>query len=374
MPDGPPASQNAASGLGTLPALTSIGFAIFAMPDEARSGAGSGEKSDMSKGHTQLIGEDLAVDFPPWGRIHVRNKRPVDVDGFASERIVVFQHGATYGSIAFDMAFGGMSWMDYMAARGFDTYCLDLPGYGRSERPAQMREPAENNPPFMRTPDAAACLGAVVDTVCRRRGVGAVNLVGWSWGTAITGRFTQENGAKVVRLALSAPVWDRTTSAPSAIHVDGKIGAYRTVDREASLKRRQAGLTPEQKGSIMPAAWFDAWWTQTAATDPDGGGKTVRAPNGVVQDGVEYWNVGRPLWDPAAITVPTLIAVGEWDRDTPPAMAQTIFPLLVNAPWKRLAVLGGGTHTLLMERNRMLLLRTVQQFFEEAAPAADALA
>ena len=27
----------------------------------------------------ELVGEDLAVEFAPWGRIHVRNKRPAGV-------------------------------------------------------------------------------------------------------------------------------------------------------------------------------------------------------------------------------------------------------------------------------------------------------
>ena len=337
-----------------------------------RCAAGDFSGVVMVDNRKTLIGEDLAVEHPSWGRIHVRNKRPAEVERFGGDRIVIFQHGATYGSVAFDMAFGGMSWMDYAARRGFDAYCLDLPGYGRSQRPRQMDEPAANNPPFMRTPDAAACLGAVVDFVRQRRLVDKVCLVGWSWGTAITSFFTQANAGKVERLALSAPVWDRSQGGPSPIHVEGPIGAYRTVDREASLKRRQAGLTEAQKASIMPAEWFDAWWEETLACDPASGGKIVRAPNGVVQDGVEFWNVGRPLYDPARLTVPTLIAVGEWDKDTPPYMAQTIFPLLTNAPWKRLAVLGGGTHSMLMERNRMLLLRTVQQFLEEAPPGVEA--
>ena len=321
-----------------------------------------------------LIGEDLAVDVAPWGRIYLRNKRPAGVERFTSDRIVIFQHGATYGSGAFDLPFGGMSWMDYVALRGFDTYCLDLPGYGRSTRPPQMSEPADRNPPFMRTPDAAGCLGAVVDFVCQRRGVDKVCLVGWSWGTVITSYFTQSNNHRVERLTLNAPVWDRTRSGPSPIHVEGKVGAYRTIDREASLRRRQGGLTDAQKADIMPPGWFDQWWAATVATDPAGGGKTVRAPNGVVQDGIEYWNVGRALYDPAKITVPVLVVVGAWDNDTPPYMSQTIFPLLTSAPWTRLAVLGGGTHSMLMERNRMLLLRTVQQFLEEPPPGPEAVA
>jgi pimeloyl-ACP methyl ester carboxylesterase len=321
-----------------------------------------------------LIGEDLALQFAPWGRIHVRNKRPDGIEEFRSDRIVILQHGATYGSAAFDMRFEGLSWMDYLAARGFDTYCLDLPGYGRSERPPQMDEPAENNAPFMRTPDAADCLGAVVDFVCKRRSVNRVCLIGWSWGTAITSFYTADHPDCVERLVLYAPVWDRTQSGKSPIHVEGKIGAYRTATRDATLARRQGGLLQDQKATIMPPAWFDQWWEATAATDPAGAGSTIRAPNGVVQDGAEYWNVGKPLYDPARITAPLLITVGEWDNDTPPYMAQTLYPLFTNASWKRLTLLSGGTHSIMMERNRILLFRTVQQFLEELPPGQDVIA
>lgn len=320
------------------------------------------------KPDVELIGEDLAVIHPTWGRIHVRNKRPAGDRAFAPDRIVILQHGATYGSAAFDLPFGGISWMDYIAARGFDVYCLDLPGYGRSERPAQMAAPAHENPPFMRTPEAADCLGAVIDFVCDRRAVDRVCLVGWSWGTAITSLYAAGHADRVERLVLYAPVWDRTDSGPSVIHVDGSLGAYRTVDRAATIKRRQSGLTPEQAEAVMPAAWFDMWWEAVTAGDPAAAPGTIRAPNGVVQDSFEYWNVGRPLFDPAKVKAPVLVIVGEWDLDTKPELAVTLYPLFTGAAWKRLAIVSGGTHSLMMEANRMLLFRSVQQFLEEAPP------
>ncbi len=321
-----------------------------------------------------LVSEDLVVTHPVWGRMHVRNRRPAAGERFGDERIVILQHGATYGSSAFDLAFGGLAWMDYLAQRGFDAYCLDLPGYGRSDRPAQMRAPADENPPFMRTPDAAACLGTVVDFVRQRRGAARVCLIGWSWGTAITGLYTSWNPEAVARLVLYAPVWDRSRSGPSPVHVDGPVGAYRTVTRAATLARRQAGLPADLSQPVMPAEWFEEWWQATTAADPDAQPDTVRAPNGVVLDGIEYWNAGRPVWDPSLIRAPVLVTVGAWDVDTPPALAQTLFPLLVNAPWSRLSVLSGGTHSMLMERNRILLFRTVQQFLEEPPPTLDSLA
>jgi hypothetical protein len=51
--------------------------------------------------------------------------------------------------------------------------------------------------------------------------------------------------------------------------------------------------------------------------------------------------------------VPVLVVVGEWDNDTPAYMAQTLFPLLTKAAWKRLSIVSGGTHAIMMENNRM---------------------
>ena len=152
------------------------------------------------------------------------------------------------------------------------------------------------------------------------------------------------------------------------MQVEGKLGAYRTVSRDAALQRWLTGVPEDKKAELIPTGWFEQWADATFATDPKGGGKTLRAPNGVVQDGQEFWSAGKSTFDPAKITVPVLLVLGEWDRDTPPYMAQTLFPLLTNAKWKRLTMLSEGTHTILMEKNRTLLLRTIQQFLEEPVP------
>ena len=63
--------------------------------------------------------------------IFVRNKRPANMTSFRPERTLVYVHGATYpASTAFDLKLDGLSWMEYIASRGYDVYLLDLRGYG----------------------------------------------------------------------------------------------------------------------------------------------------------------------------------------------------------------------------------------------------
>jgi pimeloyl-ACP methyl ester carboxylesterase len=233
-----------------------------------------------------------------------------------------------------------------------------------------MDEPPEKNPPVARTATAAADLGAVVDFILRRRGVRKLCLLGWSWGTRITGYYTAAHNDKVHKLALYAPGWLRTGA--SMTDPGGGLGAYRTVTVEAAKKRKRAGVPPEKVQELMPDAWFDAWADATFATDPVGARQNppvLRAPNGPVQDNREFWAAGKPQYDPGAIRVPTLLIVAEWDADNPPAMSQALFAALTAAPYRRLVMIGEGTHSVMIEKNRMQLFREVQLFLDEPSPA-----
>ncbi len=319
---------------------------------------------------TQLVSEDIMVKSPDAGiEIFVRNKRPANLTAFRPERTLVFVHGATYPAhTAFDLKLGGLSWMEYIAQRGYDVYLLDLRGYGKSSRPREMGEDAAKNAPLVRGDTAVKDIGTVVDFVLARRNIPRVNLLGWSWGTTLMATYASQNNAKVERLALYAPAWIRET--PSLVQTGpGPTPAYRTVSRDAALGRWMTGVPEDKKAALIPAGWFEQWADATFASDPEGAKMTppvLRAPNGVVQDGLDYFGAGKRYYDPAKITAPTLLVLGEWDRDTPPYMAQTLFPLLTNSPGKRFVMLAEGTHTIIMEKNRMKLFEAVQSFLDEA--------
>ena len=71
------------------------------------------------------------------------------------------------------------------------------------------------------------------------------------------------------------------------------------------------------------------------------------------------------LYDPAGIRVPTLLVHAEWDADLPSYMLYEYFARLTNAPYKRYVQIGEGTHSIIMEKNRMQLFQAVQQFLDE---------
>ena len=315
-----------------------------------------------------LITEEFMIPgADPGVPLYVRNKRPRSLATFKPDNIVLFVHGATYpAETSFDLQLDGLSWMDYIASRGYDVYLMDVRGYGRSSRPAEMDEAANRNPPIVRTSTAARDYEAAVDFVLKRRGVAKLNVLGWSWGTAIAALYTSRNSAKVNRLVLYAPLWVRQTKSLS--DTGGALGAYRVVTVD-NAKKRPTGIPDGKKP--MPDAWLEAWVRATFASDPvgaKGNPPFVRAPNGVELDGREYWSAGKPLYNPSNIRVPTMLIVAEWDDDTPVYMAQTLFPRLINAEPKRLVVIGEGTHGVMMEKNRIQLFREVQLFLDEPTP------
>lgn len=327
--------------------------------------AAAGDRRLESESYT------IASDTPGIS-LYVRNKRPADLRAFSAQRTLLYVHGATYPSeTAFDLPLEGMSWMDYIACHGWDVYLVDLRGYGRSSRPVEMSQPAEQNGPIVDTAVAVRDVASAVEHVLARRKLQRLSLLGWSWGTSIMGTYAAANPQRVQRLVLFAPLWLRQTS--SQLGGDGPLGAYRLVSREQARKRWLNGVPASAQADLIPAGWFEAWADATWASDPDSGKwdpPMLRAPNGVIKDVREYWSAQRPYYDPRAIRAPTLLIHGEWDQDTPGYMAQAIFGLLENAPWKRLVVIGEGTHTVIMERNRLQLLREVQLFLDEPAPAA----
>lgn len=327
-------------------------------------GAASLVPAAVAQTSPRIVTEEFTVPAPQQGiELFLRAKRPEGLQA-SPARTLLFVHGDGFpSSTGFDLPLIGVSWMDYIAARGFDVWCLDLPGYGRSTRPAAMGQPPEANPPVLRGEEALAALAAAAAFLRQQRGVARSVLMGWGFGSTLAARFAAENPGLAERLVLCAPQWLGGTATPVQ-------GAYRAVTQAQARERWLAGVPEAGRAALLPPGWFEHWAGVTWATDPEGMRRNppvLRLPNGPAAEAAEHWQAARPFWDPARVTAPTLLVAAEWDREAPPAMATAIFPLMTASPGRRCVLLGEGTHAMLLERNRGALFQAVQVFLEEAA-------
>ncbi|MVT55639.1 alpha/beta fold hydrolase [Bradyrhizobium yuanmingense] len=298
--------------------------------------------------------------------LYVRNKYLASMCEWQAERTVLCIQGSTFpGHAMYDTPLEGFSWMDYLAAHGYDVYVLDIRGYGKSTRPAEMLQDPSDNSAIVDSETAIRDISAAVEFVLARRQISRLAFIGWSWGTSLTGRYTTENPEKVERLVLLGPVWFQVPALPDPY--PDKIPAYRIIKRDAALPRWLTGVPDHKREQILPPAWsrtvLDAIWS----SDPLGATANppfIRAPNGFAKEWRNYWLAGKPFYDPAKIFVPILLVHAEWDAEAPPYMARTLFALLTNSRSKQYICFGEGTHLPPFERNRLHVFAAIQTFLD----------
>lgn len=311
--------------------------------------------------------EEFMIDaLDPGTKLYVRNKHPASMQRFSPDRTLLYVHGATLPSeVTFDLSLDGLSWMDYIAQRGWDVYLVDVRGYGRSTRPPEMEQPPAANPPIARTDVAVKDVGVAVDFILKRRGMAKVSLMGWSWGCSIMGAYTATHNDKVASLVLYAPGWLQ----PPSQNPGPPVGAYYVNQIAKARNNLQSGAPESRKDDLLPTASFEAWSAAVLASDPAStqyDPPAYRSPAGVFQDSRDYWRAGRPFYDPSNIEVPTLVVVAEWDQVYPDVGALALFHKLPNSSRKRFIELGEGTHLILLEKNRLQLFQVVQAFLDRA--------
>jgi pimeloyl-ACP methyl ester carboxylesterase len=310
----------------------------------------------------------------PSSLIYVNEKLPAGAGPLDPGKAVLFVHGATYPGLSFDLPVPGYNWMEYVAERGYAAYALDIRGYGRSSRPPELEEAADN-PPVMRAEEAIDDILDAVDFIRRRTGLAKVSVIGWSWGTVTGGLFTARYPTMVDKLVLYAPVYalylpDRLRAFKLADPDDESrfnraIGAYRTVGAEAIRGRWEGQIVPEDKSAwrdeIVAATWIDA----LLASDPKSDRfdpPSLRAPNGVLVDVFEIFS-GRPIYDAADIAVPTLVIRGADDPTSTDADARGLHDRL-GTQVKEYVVIEGGSHFISLERKAPVLMQEVQRFLD----------
>ena len=198
----------------------------------------------------------------PGIELFMRNKHPAGMTAFSPERTVLFirRRDGYPAETAFDLPIEGVSMMDLIAEQGYDVFLVDVRGYGGSTRVPEMREPGDANKPLSTSADAAKDLGAAVDHILKIRNIAKLDLIGWSWGTSISGSYTSQNNDKINRLVLYAPAW---LFQPPVAPTDAPLPAWRQVTKEfrpgALAERRARGQAGDADfgGRVRPLVGGD---------------------------------------------------------------------------------------------------------------------
>ena len=133
-------------------------------------------------------------------RLFLWNKASAGAD--SKQGTILFVHGSSMASQpTFDLQVPGRadsSVMEWFAKRGFDTWCVDMEGYGRSDKKRNINFDIANG-----GDDLAAASAYILD----KTGSGPLLVYGISSGALRAAVFAERHPERVKRLALDAFVW-----------------------------------------------------------------------------------------------------------------------------------------------------------------------
>jgi pimeloyl-ACP methyl ester carboxylesterase len=263
---------------------------------------------------------------------------------------ILFVHGSSMASTpTFDLQVPGQpdrSAMDYFARLGYDTWCVDMEGYGRSSKHRDINCDIANG-----ADDVAAASAYIT----RTRGAERFHVYGISSGALRAALFAQRHPERVRRLALDAFVWTGRGS-PTLADRRKRLAEYqarnrRPIDRafvRSIFERDHPGSADDD----VIAAFADA----ILALDDS-------VPTGTYVD----MCAKLPVVDPEKITAPTIVLRGEYDGIASVEDLLDFFGRLPN-PDKQFAVMPGIAHASLQQKNFRILYHLLQNFFGQPEP------
>jgi pimeloyl-ACP methyl ester carboxylesterase len=265
---------------------------------------------------------------------------------------ILFVHGSSMaGTPTFDLQVEGREFssaMDYFAAQGFDTWSVDMEGYGRSDKKRNIQYDIANG--------ADDC-AAASEYIMRTRSSGPLLVYGISSGALRAAMFAERHPDRVKRLALDAFVWTGEGS-PTLAERKKKLPAYvaagnrRPINREFvySIFNRDHPGTADDK---VIEAFADA----------------ILALDDSVPIGTYVDMCSRlPVVNPEKITVPTIVMRGQWDGIASFEDLIAFFAKLPN-PDKQFAVMPGISHASFQQKNYDIVYHILLSFFTQPEPA-----
>lgn len=263
---------------------------------------------------------------------------------------ILFVHGSSMASQpTFDLQVPGRpdsSAMDYFARLGYDTWCVDMEGYGRSDRHRDINADIATG---------ADDLAAATEYIARTRGVEAVLLYGISSGALRAALFAQRHPEGVKRLALDAFVWTGRGS-PTLAERMRRVPEFQRQNRRPIDRAFVRSIFTRDHPGTADDAVVDAFADAILALD-------TSVPTGTYVD----MCTKLPLVDPARITVPTLIMRGQYDGIASVEDLLEFFARLPN-PDKQFAVMPGISHASFQQKNYRIVYHILHAFFSQPAP------
>ncbi len=306
-------------------------------------------------------------------KIAVRVKLPEK----QAKTIVLILHGATLPSIIFDLPYAQdkPTMLSYMAAKGYATYSLDFRGYGLSSKPNSMDDPSTAGPPLITHTDAAADVDDVVQLIQERHPGVPIVLVGFSWGSSISGYIATHSNwvSKLVLLgpvySYQNPAWKELADPSDSTKLNPGIKSYRIASRD-----RWCGLWDRELRG-RDASWrdprtFKALLDHIESTDVDWAEKTknkgcIRIPTGVLADALRTYNQ-NPIYDASKIQCPTLVLRGEYDTASLCADADGLMATLTCQ--KQRIDITDATHYGILEQSAEQFFEAITDFIEDDYP------
>ena len=271
-------------------------------------------------------------------------------DPAAARGTIVFVHGSSMASQpTFDLDVPGRpdsSVMDWFAGRGYDTWCFDMEGYGRSEKQR------DNNAGIAQGADD---LFAVAEHIRGLRGARPLLVYGISSGALRAALFAERHPDFVGRLALDAMVWTGKGS-PTLAERRKRLPEFQTKNRRPIDRAFMYSIFERDHPGAADKQVIEAFADAVLALDDS-------VPTGTYVDMCSR----LPIVDPKKITVPTLIMRGQWDGIASMEDLLEFFQLLPNAD-KHFAVMPGISHASFQQKNYLLVYHILESFFAQPLP------
>ena len=263
---------------------------------------------------------------------------------------ILFVHGSSMASQpTFDLHVPGRpdsSVMEFFAARGYDTWCLDMEGYGRSTKDR------DNNAPISYGADDCFAAATYIQNL---RGKQPLLVYGISSGALRAALFAQHHPGMVARLALDAMVWTGEGS-PTLAERRKRLPEFRAKNRRPIDRKFVRSIFERDHPGTADEAVIEAFADAILALDDS-------VPTGTYVD----MCANLPVCDPEKITVPTLIMRGEYDGIAGLQDLMQFFEKLPN-PDKQLAVMPGIAHASFHQKNYAICYHILASFFAQPAP------